>query len=116
MKTSDLLDIPNEMYSAGEGEGSGIEVEGGGEWGKGKGVTLQWASVVFRGRSGLMPKKPNLQFVDWKRYDTYLTSCSSNFPAGSSRLAVDCDRVSGFFILLTMGSSTASFLALYQIF
>ena len=34
MKTSDLLDIPNEMYSAGEGEGSGSEVEGGGGGGE----------------------------------------------------------------------------------
>ena len=30
MKTSDLLDIPNEIYSGSEGEGSGSEVEGGG--------------------------------------------------------------------------------------
>ena len=65
MKTRDLLDILNEMLNGGEGEWE----RGGGR--SGNGDTLQWASMVSRGSSGFMLKKPNLQFVDWKRCLSY---------------------------------------------
>ena len=56
-------------------------------------------------------KKPNLQFVDWKRYLPHQL-----FLQFFCRFCQTCDRITGFLILLTMGSSTSSFLALYQIF